>query len=215
MHTPTHAKLPTTLPKQTVSEHPLPEPQWPKQHQVLRTPQYRQNHRLHYPNRWYLSTHCPCPHGPSTRQILHQTPRHHQPNGQGRRRCEAELLRDGGEEEMLFLSPLNTTPPSPGLRPQPLTPPPAPSSTRQSPLPAQLSPACATPDHPLPTTTPVIISTLPSSHRLPPMPTPTTANLVLDAPPATGPPTPPPRPEAYVFSADPDRIECRKCCNRH
>ncbi len=37
------------------------------------------------------------------------------------------------------------------------------------------------------------------------------------APPPTspGPPTPPPWPEAYVSSADPDRIVCHKCCNRH
>jgi hypothetical protein len=40
-----------------------------------------------------------------------------------RRRCEVELLRDGGEDEALSLSPLNTTPPSPARMPLPPTPP--------------------------------------------------------------------------------------------
>jgi hypothetical protein len=30
-----------------------------------------------------------------------------------------------------------------------------------------------------------------------------------------GPPSPPSWPESYVFSTDPDRIVCRKCCKRH
>jgi hypothetical protein len=69
--------------------------------------------------------------------------------------------------------------------------------------------------HPSPTAAPVIINTPPSSCGSPPMQAPNTADLALDAPPATGPPTPPPWPEADVFSADPDRIVCRKCCKRH
>jgi hypothetical protein len=68
---------------------------------------------------------------------------------------------------------------------------------------------------PLPTAGPVIINTPPSSRGSLPLPAPTTADLALDVPPANQPPTPPPWPEAYVFSAGPDHIVCRKCCNCH
>jgi hypothetical protein len=46
--------------------------------------------------------------------------------------------------------------------------------------------------------------------------TPTPSSLTSPVPLATaGPPTPPPWPEAYVFSSDLHRIVCRKCCNHH
>jgi hypothetical protein len=125
-----------------------------------------------------------------------------------RKRCEAELLRDGGEEGDLLLSPLMR--PSPALTPGPPTPPPAPTPTPQSALPVLTSsqgpptPACSSPEQPSPTAAPVIPSTPPTPCVSPPPP-----------PPATGLPTPPPWPEAYIFSTDPDRIVCRKYCKRH
>jgi hypothetical protein len=44
----------------------------------------------------------------------------------------------------------------------------------------------------------------------PPLLATATADPAHGAPPVTGPPTLPPWPEAYVFSADPDRIMCFK-----
>jgi hypothetical protein len=88
---------------------------------------------------------------------------------------------------------------------------PAQLSPLAPPSPAELPPLAP----PSPTATPTNICTPPSSRVSPPTPPRTTAELTRDTPPATGPPTPPPWPEAYVFSAEPDRIVCRKCCNRH
>ncbi len=91
----------------------------------------------------------------------------------------------------------------------------------QSPSLAQLlplgrpSPACATPDHPSPTAAPVIISVPPTSRVSPSLLAPATAESAQEVSPATGPPTPSPLPEAYVFSADPGHFECHKCCNCH
>jgi hypothetical protein len=125
-----------------------------------------------------------------------------------RRRCEAELLRDGGEEGDILLSPL--TRPFPALTPQPPTPPPAPTPTPRSALPVLTSsqgpptPACSSPEQPSPIAALVIPFTPPTPCVSPPTPLP-----------ATGPPTPPKWPEAYIFSTDPDRIVCRKCCKRH
>jgi hypothetical protein len=82
-----------------------------------------------------------------------------------KRGCKAELLKDLGEGEDLLLSPLNSTPPSPALSPQPPYPPPAPSPTLWTPplLPPSSQgtplPTCATPEHPSPTTTLAILST--------------------------------------------------------
>ncbi len=72
------------------------------------------------------------------------------------------------------------------------------------------TPACATPEQPSPIAAPVRPSTPPTS-CVPPAP----VYLAQGEPPATGPTTPPPWPEAYIFSMDPDRIMCRKCCKRH
>jgi hypothetical protein len=76
-------------------------------------------------------------------------------------------------------------------------------------------PACTTPDHPSPSAAPVVTTTPPSSPGPPPTPAPAAEEPADKGPPVSGPPTPPPWPEAYVFSTDPDRIVCRKCCNRH
>jgi hypothetical protein len=122
-----------------------------------------------------------------------------------RRRCEAELLRDGGEEGDLLLSPLMR--PSPALMPWLPTPPPAPIPTPRSALlvltspQGPLTPACSSPEQPLPIAAPVIPST-------PPTP-------CVSPPPATGPPTQPPLPEVFIFSTDPGSILCRKCCKHH
>jgi hypothetical protein len=61
-------------------------PGGPSTRQPLRPCQRGQNRRLHYTPKRYPSNHCPSPCGPSTRQISPRTPRHHQPNGLGRRR---------------------------------------------------------------------------------------------------------------------------------
>jgi hypothetical protein len=203
-----------------------PSPHGPSTRQFLRSHQHGRNRRMHYTNRCRLPEYLQPKHLPDSSPNPLPLP-DKRTRKAVRRRCKAELLRDGGEEEALFLSPLNTTPPSQALTPQPPTPPPASSLTPLSPSPAQLSPlalplptpisplpaqlsplappspTCATPNHPSP------------SRGSPLIPTRTSTDLALDAPPATGPPTPPPWPEAYVFSADPDRIVCRKCCNRH
>jgi hypothetical protein len=152
-------------------------------------------------------------------------------------------LRERDSDEDLQLSPLShcrqATPlnpdPAPAISP-PLDPPPAtdeadatptppPSSSPalRLPLTVQLSPlglpppACATPDHPSPSLSaaPVLVITPPSSRVSPLLPAPATGEPVGEGPPATGPPTPPPWPEAYVFSTDPNRTVCHKCCNQH
>jgi hypothetical protein len=197
---PTRPKSLTALHKQAVPEQPPPMPLRPEH-----SPDFSSN---------------PSPSPPPAKQTRKAA----------RRQCRAKLLRDGGEEEALVLSPLNTTPPSPALTTRPPSPPPSPSPTSLSPSPEQLSPLAHEQLSPLappspaglpllappsPSATPAINNTPPSSRGSPPTPTRTTADLSLGAPPATGPPTPPPWPEAYVFPADPDRIMCPKCCNRH
>ncbi len=159
-----------------------------------------------------------------------------------KRRCEAELLRDCVSDEDLQLSPISHCRLAPPINPNPapaVPPPPDPppaadehgatptlllaasSPTLCSPPTAQLSPlgppspACATPDHPSASAAPVLITTPPSSPVLPPPPATATEELAEKGPPVSGPPTPPPWLEAYVFSTNPDRIVCHKCCNRH
>jgi hypothetical protein len=99
-----------------------------------------------------------------------------------------------------------TLPSSPQLLPSTTTctpdhssPPPAPSSCSSP----SSSPELPSPPHPVVEAISAIASPAPSHQSSSPTPV------------STGPPTPPPWPEAYVFSTDPDRIVCRKCCNRH
>jgi hypothetical protein len=114
-----------------------------------------------------------------------------------------------------------TPTPPPAASPLPASPLLASSPILCSPPMAQFSPlgppspACATRDHPSPSAALVLITTPQSSHVSPPLPAPATGELAEEGPLVSGPPTPPPWPEAYVFSTDPDRIVFRKCCNRH
>jgi hypothetical protein len=162
-----------------------------------------------------------------------------------KRRCEAELLRGGGEWGTLLLSPPHGSPLQSVLPPQPqspitLPPPQTPPSLLP---PGPSSPIRATPEPPSPTTalsdflTPPPTASVPqSAHEAaapedaapedaaPEAATPDVASPDAAAPeittnensePVKGPPPPPPWPEAYIFSTDPDRIVCRKCCKRH
>jgi hypothetical protein len=147
-----------------------------------------------------------------------------------KRCCEVELLRGVKSDDDLHLSPPPHSPPPIWL---PLSPSPAapttPAYTRSLPSSPQLLPSttACTPDHSSPPPAPSSVSS-PSSPPEPPSPPhagveaiSATASLAPSpqssslTPVSTGPPTPPPWPEAYVFSTDPDRIVCRKCCNRH
>ncbi len=104
-----------------------------------------------------------------------------------------------------------------------------PAYTRSLPSSPQLLPSttACTPDHSSPPPTPSSVSSLSSPPEPPSPPQAAVEAISATASPApspqsssptpvsTGPPTPPPWSEAYVFSTDPDRIVCRKCCNRH
>jgi hypothetical protein len=122
-----------------------------------------------------------------------------------KRRCEAELLRESNADDELLLSPISPA------RTAPLSPvPPAPSTSKES----DSDPACTPPSEPSSPSPALLImpAASPADPPTPPSAPPTTP------PPSrapAGPPPPPPWPEAYVFSTDPDRIVCRKCCNRH
>jgi hypothetical protein len=70
---------------------------------------------LHYTNKRYQSNLRPVPLRPEHSPDFSSNPSPSAPPAKrtrkvARRRCEAELLRDGREEEALVLSPLNTTP---------------------------------------------------------------------------------------------------------
>jgi hypothetical protein len=107
-----------------------------------------------------------------------------------KRRCEVELLRENNTDDEILLSPISQACKSP-LSPVSPAPP--------TPIESVSAPMFSPPSEPT--------SLLPSS--------PTPALLIVPAESPAGPPTPPPWPEAYVFSTDPDRIVCHKCCNRH
>ncbi len=121
-----------------------------------------------------------------------------------RRRCEVELLRESNADDEILLSPISqarTAPLSP-VSPTPPTPIESDSTLTFSP---HSEPTSSQPSSPTPAESPVG----PPS----PPPVPPTTPPPSRAP--AGPPPPPLWPEAYVFSTDPDRIVCRKCCNRH
>jgi hypothetical protein len=123
----------------------------------------------------------------------------------------------GGGESSYVSSPLHAS--LSGLWPQPPTPLPAPSQMLQTPChchphhrdhlrqhgPPRINPS--------PTPAPVILSTPPTPSVSPPAAA--TTDPAQCAPSAVGLPIPPPWPESYVFSADPDHIVCHKCCKRH
>jgi hypothetical protein len=138
-----------------------------------------------------------------------------------KRRCEAELLRIEEGENTLLLSPLHASP-TPQLlsplsttttSPTPRTPPPL-SPLKQD----QSTQVLTTPEPPSPTAAPTDLFTPPPvalASPSAPEAADECAEPVLCTLTADGPPPPPPWPESYVFSDDPDRIVCRKCCNRH
>jgi hypothetical protein len=129
-------------------------------------------------------------------------------------------VRGEGEGDTLLLTPLHGSPLPSALSPQqssissplPRTPPTTSPPDPSSPIRASLDPL-------LPTTAPADFLTLPPT-ALAPQSAPEAAKIE-DAEPvqclvtADGPPSPLPWPEPYVFSTDPDRIICRKCCKRH
>jgi hypothetical protein len=86
----------------------------------------------------------------------------------------------------------------------PLTTPCTPDLSSPPPAPSSISSPSSAPEPPSPPHAAVEATSATAS----PAPSPQT-------PASTGPPTPPPWPPAYVFSTDPDRIVCRKCCNHH
>jgi hypothetical protein len=134
-----------------------------------------------------------------------------------KRRCEAELLRYEGEEDTLLLSPPHGSPPPPALlpHPPPITPPMSRTPPPLPPLEQGLTmPICATPELPSPTAAPTDLSTPPPT-ALAPQPASEIAGPAHCPATADRPPSLPPWPESYVFSTDPDRIVCRKCCQRH
>ncbi len=127
-----------------------------------------------------------------------------------KRRCEVELLRESNADDDVLLSPISQarsapfSPVSPALT----TPKDSDSAPTFSP---PSEPASSQPSSPTP-----VLQVVPAESSAGP-PTPPSAPPTTPPPlrvPA-GPPPPPPWPEAYVFSTDPDRILCRKCCNRH
>jgi hypothetical protein len=92
---------------------------------------------------------------------------------------------------------------SPATPREPASPPHAAVEAKKAPdpLPPAPSPEYTSPTPPEPPTPPRNAVQAATTSALPPT--------------SPGPPTPPPWPEAYIFSTDPDRIVCRKCCNRH
>jgi hypothetical protein len=136
-----------------------------------------------------------------------------------KRRCEAELLRDEGEDGNLLLSPLRHLPPPPVL--SPLSTPSSPPTPRMPPPPSPPEPRPSTPIRttpvpPSPTAAPAdLLTPPPIAVSPPPDAVDEYAELVQCMVTTDGPPPPPPWTESYVFSDDPDRIVCRKCCNRH
>jgi hypothetical protein len=129
-----------------------------------------------------------------------------------KRRCEVELLRESnGDDEVLLspISPARTAPLSP-VSPAPTTPKESDSAPTLSPPsePTSLQPSS-------PATTPALLLLPAAPPAGPPTPPPAPPTTPPPSRAPAGPPPPPPWPEAYVFSTDPDRIVCRKCCNRH
>ncbi len=141
-----------------------------------------------------------------------------------KRRCKAELLR--GEGDTLLLFPLHGSPlPSALSVQQQLVSSPLPDTPPISLPPGPSSPIRTTPEPLSPTTAPADFFTPPPTALAPqsasaPQSAPEAAKIE-DAEPVQclattdGPPPPPRWPEPYVFSTDPDRIICRKCCKRH
>jgi hypothetical protein len=125
-----------------------------------------------------------------------------------KRRCEVELLREDITDDQILLSPISQAGKSPL---SPVSP--------ALPTPIDSAPTFSPPSEP----TPSLPSSPPPALLIVPAESPASPPTSPPAPPTTpppsrapaGPPPPPPWPEAYVFSTDPDRIVCRKCCNRH
>jgi hypothetical protein len=140
-----------------------------------------------------------------------------------KRRCEVELLRDDYTEETndnddFPVSPLACSYPEEAPENHSLSTsfehvPPAktsPTTTTSTPTP----PSPPGPASPQPAPSPPSTPTPPPAPASPPTSaaTASTSTTTTDGP---EPPPPPPWPEGYVFSDDPDRIICRKCCKRH
>jgi hypothetical protein len=127
-----------------------------------------------------------------------------------KRRCEVKLLRESNADDDILLSPISQAPTAPfsPVSPTPTTPIDSNSALTFSP---PSEPTSSQPSMP----TPVLQVVPAESSAGPPTPPPAPPTTPPPSRAPAGPPPPPPWPEAYVFSTDPDRIVCRKCCNRH
>jgi hypothetical protein len=125
-------------------------------------------------------------------------------------RCEVELLHESNADDEILLSPISQARKSPlsPVSPAPPTPIGSDSALTFSP---PSEPTSLQPSSP----TPALLIVPAESPAGPPTPPPAPPTTPPPSRAPAGPPPPPPWPEAYVFSTDPDRIVCRKCCNRH
>jgi hypothetical protein len=140
-----------------------------------------------------------------------------------KRRCEVELLRYDSTEgtddnDDLHVSPISCShseeaPENYSLSTSFEHVPPAKTiltTTTSTPTP----PSPPGPASPQPAPSPPSTPTIPPAPASPPNSA-ATASPSTSTPAGPEPPPPPPWPEGYVFSDDPDRIICRKCCKRH